>query len=322
MIYKSIPVFFNTDNNYAVPTYIALFSLLYNYRGQSEIHAYILVAEDFSDKNSNLINSLSDRFKFAKIAILKSKNNYALVSINQKGISTASLYRLLIPGIAESLHDEKIEICIYLDSDLVVEGDISELYRIDMNGYYIGGVGDWLQTHDSKDRISIPSIDKYINSGVLLINTREINKTKNLKEELENAGHRNDFLYNDQDAINVVLYKGIKLLPLKYNAMVRDIYQNSPGYFKQYGKENIAEARSKPFIVHFITDIKPWLYKTTTMAGKWWKYVKMQDKKTMDEYISPFLDAHRVPLYKTAKETIKTLLKHMGVFYVFKKKPI
>ena len=35
-----------------------------------------------------------------------------------------------------------MDTCIYLDSDLVVEGDLSELFQIDIDGYFIGGVID------------------------------------------------------------------------------------------------------------------------------------------------------------------------------------
>ena len=59
---KIIPIFFNTDNNYAVPTYITLFSMLYNYSGTSDICAYILTADDFSDKNKQMLKLLSEKF--------------------------------------------------------------------------------------------------------------------------------------------------------------------------------------------------------------------------------------------------------------------
>ncbi len=315
---RSIPIFLNIDNDYAVPTYVTLFSMLCNYQGSSDICAYILTNEAFSEGNSFLLKSLSEKFQHIKVKILKMDGSFDSVSINQEHITPASLYRLMIPRITDSLIDVKADTCIYLDSDLVVEGDISELFNIDMKGYYVGGVGDWLQLYDDRELPDIPSMDKYINSGVLLINTKQINEADGLRERLEKEGNRNDFLYNDQDAINSVLYDGIKMLPLKYNAMAPDIYQENESFYKQYGKENIEEARKKPLIVHFITDKKPWLYRTTIMADKWWRYVKMQDKETMDNYIIPFLKSHKVPLYKRAKETIKTILKHIGVYYLIK----
>ena len=201
---RAIPIFFNTDNNYAVPTYIALFSLLYNYHGSLEINAYILAPDNFSDNNSILLISLSDIFKCVRIRIIRIKDGFDSVLIKQEHISQASMYRLLIPRIVDSIPDTEMNVCIYLDSDLVVEGDISELFNNDINGYYIGGVTDLAQSADRTKSLSLPSMDRYINSGVLLINLIEINNKEGLKEQLEEAGYRDDFYYKDQDAINSV----------------------------------------------------------------------------------------------------------------------
>lgn len=205
-----IPVFFNTDNDFVVPTYISLFSLLYNYRGTSEIHAYIFVGNDFSDKNKFLLNSLSKKFDFIKISIIDLKDCYNNVSLQLGHTTKASVYRLIIPRFASSLNTSQMDTCIYLDSDLVVVGNISELFNIDINGYYVAGVGAPARFRKKdtslKDILAIPSLDKYINSGVLLFNLREINNCNGLKERLEKSGYREDFFYRDQDAINSVLY--------------------------------------------------------------------------------------------------------------------
>lgn len=77
-----IPVFFNTDNNYAVPTYITLFSMLYNYSGTSDIYVYLLTADDFSDKNKQKLKLLSERFKQVQIKIINVNNSYNNATIN------------------------------------------------------------------------------------------------------------------------------------------------------------------------------------------------------------------------------------------------
>lgn len=317
-----IPIFFNTDNNYTVPTYITLFSLLYNYRGLSDIHAYILAAENFSEKNKLLLDSLSNRFKQVKIRIINIENGYDDVSIKLKHISKAAFYRLMIPRIANALTDSQIDKCIYLDSDLIVEGNIAELFNIDIKGHYIAGVGDGLQFLEKdtnyKNVIGIPSFDKYINSGVLLFNIKEINNCDGLKERLEKSGYRDNLLYPDQDSINSVLYDGIKLLPLKYNTMTTLVYSQEKEFYIIFGEKNIIEARKNPFIIHYITDKKPWLYRTSTMSRKWWRYVKMQDQKVFCEYIKPLLKTHSAPPFERiqyrAKHIAKIILKHLGIF--------
>ena len=92
-----IPIFLNADDNYMVPMYIALFSLLYNYRGTSKIAIYVLIAGAISQRNAVLLNSLSDRFPQATIELLEMKNEYDSVSVQIEYISSACLYRLMIP---------------------------------------------------------------------------------------------------------------------------------------------------------------------------------------------------------------------------------
>ena len=108
------------------------------------------------------------------------------------------------------------------------------------------------------------------------------------------------------------------MLPLKYNVFAIDIYKNANSFYKQYGAENIKEARKNPVIIHYLSDKKPWLYKTTIMSDRWWKYVKIQNSATLNEHIIPFLKSQKAPLSKRIKETVKTVLKRLNLYYLIK----
>ncbi len=317
-----IPIFLNADDNYVVPTYIALFSLLYNYRGTAKIAIYVLIAGAISQRNAVLLNSLADRFPQATIELLEMKNEYDSVSVQIEYISSACLYRLMISRIADAITDGEMDRCIYLDADLIVTGNIEELFRIDVDGYFVAGVKDllWLSDHvtDYAAVLGIPTTEYYINSGVLLLNLKAIKQREGLRERLEKAGYVSDFLYPDQDAINSVLYEAIKILPLKFNTMARDIYRKDQKFEQTYGKKNIEEARKKPVIIHYITQRKPWSYKAAPLAGEWWKYVRMQDADTIREYVRPFLKAHRLPFKLAVKERVKEVLKRLEIFYAIR----
>ena len=317
-----IPVFFCADNNYAIPAYIALYSLLQNYKGNLRVKAFVLVSKDFSAKFKRLLKKLSDRYDFFEITIISAPDIYDSVSINCAHVSTATLYRLLIPRILNEI-DSSIEKCIYLDSDIVVEGDIAELYDVDIEGYYIGGVRDRALSCDEMigiegykkicKKLGIPTLNNYINAGVLLMNLKEI-KEKRIDGKLENTGYRNDFPYNDQDVINTVCYSKIKTLPLKFNAMTTCLNHNGRYFYEQYGRENILEALQNPVILHYILKRKPWSCSNLLMAENWWKYVKMQDAEIMQEYIQPFLLAQKVSVHDWVREAAKKATIKMGVY--------
>ena len=317
---KIIPVFFNADDNYAVPTYITIYSMMFNLRSKAEIYAFILASGDFSEKSKALLNSLCDKFDNLKIRIISTDGEYEGIDINQEWISSASLYRLEIPRIAESITEIQIDKCIYLDSDLIVEGNIAKLFKIDISNYYVAGVADRLQINKKYKKhrkgLGLPSTKRYINSGVMLINVKAINESEGLREKLESEGFNANYKFKDQDAINVVLYEGIKIIPIKYNASPVIVSRRDEPTCKLYGKKKLESARKNPVIVHYITRSKPWKYRTEFMAQRWWKYVRMQDRAIKREYLNPFLKKENVmPLSAKILLILRNLMRRTGRYY-------
>ena len=308
---ETINIFLNTDNNYAVPAYITLYSLIHNYHGKNAVNVYFLTPGDMSSENRSFLLRLSDSNPLFEIFFIDMKDAYSNVTMNQRFVCTI-LYRLMIPRIVEQKH-LKIDKCMYLDVDTVVEGDITELYNMDSkwDTYSCGGVRDLLADipPDYKDKLGIPSLDKYINAGVLLINLKYLNNS-GLRDKLEEAGYHNEYMYHDQDAINSVCHEGIKLIPLKYNLMPQVFYDCNSEIYEKYGKKEAAEAKKKPVIIHYIGAKKPWSYNNMYLAGKWWKYVRMQDEKTIKDFITPFLEAHKITFsgYDIAKTILINIL--------------
>ena len=320
---KTIPVFFNTDNRYALPTYITLYSLLANHHGSSRIDAYILTTGDFAERYTQLFDSLCTRYQNLRITIIDMEHHYESVKINISYISPASLYRLMIPDIVRSLPDTRIDKCIYLDSDLVIEGDIEELYDVDMEGFPVCGIRDrYLSSPDLADTeinthvrksLAVPSLSDYINSGVMLLSLRALDESGK-SAELIAEGYNQAYRYNDQDVINKILYGKIKILPLRFNVFTAFIYLSDKDMPVIYGKEEIREARKDPLITHYVADKKPWSHRTMYMASKWWKYVKMQEREVIRAHFEPYAKEHRAPARVLVKDFIKTAAIHLHLY--------
>lgn len=310
-----IPIFMCTDDNYAIPTYMSIYSLMYNYKGNLNINLYILTSTGLMEKNQKLINSLSKKFHCMNIQIVNVGNAYDSVDINVSYITTATLFRLLIPRIAREFGIQAKK-CIYLDSDIVVEGDITEMFNIDVTDYCVAGVREMPITGsnaiEKKKSLEIDDLDNYINAGVLLLNLEEIENQK-LGKRLEEAGNRGDFTHNDQDAINSVFYGKIKPIPIRFNAISAYLYWNNKTTIKQYGIENLTVAVRNPIVIHYVLKKKPWTNKSLILARRWWKYINKQDKEIMNEYIKPFLDEHKAPFNERFCELIHTMLVCSGI---------
>ena len=90
-------------------------------------------------------------------------------------INLTTYYRLLI---GEYLPKE-IEKCIYLDVDICVLKDLSELFLIEMKNNYIAGVvaaGYYFNEKENCERLNLPSMRQYVNAGMLVMNLKQIRK--------------------------------------------------------------------------------------------------------------------------------------------------
>ena len=109
----------------------------------------------------------------------------------------------LVPNIPEKI--------LYLDIDIMVGGNLLELFNIDIEDYEYAAVkekyGCWAIRPD------------YINAGMLLLNMKKIKQTK-LLEKARNMIRERKLLFADQDALFWSTTKK-KLLPRKYNEQSR-----------------------------------------------------------------------------------------------------
>ena len=142
----------------------------------------------------------------------------------------------------------EIERIIYLDTDIVVQGDIAKLYDLEFaKDQFIAGVND-MDSEELKEKISTSA---YINSGVILFDLATIRRIKlNVVEEsikiLQNFRERIS-LNIDQDLINIIFNDHIRLLDISWNAQS----VGTPRGFKLGYDDKSIEKN----IIHFIASI-------------------------------------------------------------------
>ncbi|MEG9480880.1 glycosyltransferase family 8 protein [Mannheimia sp. HC-2023] len=184
-------------------------------------------------------------------------------------INETGFFRYLIPY----LEDERV---LYLDSDIVVDGNLAEMYWQDFNNVPLFAVEDYVLNHRSL--YSNFDIKPYFNSGVLLINnslldSRIIDLLIEVNEKFP------DFESGDQDALNLVFKDCWGRLPLEYNyqtdAIVHYIYrEDKKSFAKERGFLDI-----KPKIIHYTSHCKPWRNDfTQLMREKYWFYYGLEWK--------------------------------------------
>ncbi len=251
-----------TDNNYVVYCGISILSLLYNNKDIDSIIIYIL-SNDISDENKDKLTSLVEAYGreivFIEIAKFYEKINF---DYSTAGFNSIVLARLFM---AEYI-PQKVNKIVYLDCDVIVNGDVSELDEYNLEGKYRAAVPELYMPVDKKLSLGLGKDETYYNAGILVINL-ELWRTHSLHNKFMSfyKEKKGQLPYNDQDIINYCCKGYILPLAQKYNMnpnlpffprwfMIR----LQPGY-KTTTVEEYRDMIDNPCIVHYLGDERPWI---------------------------------------------------------------
>lgn len=253
-----------TDDNYVRHTYISLFSLLDKNQHVSEINIYI-ICDKVRDESKDYFISLVEQFvsvsnirniSFVDFAPYKKM----LVNALPWAGSMVAYGRLFLP------YQESLDKILYLDCDTIINARLDDLYDIDISKYAVAGVQDNTGPK-SRLEIGLSYDDRYINSGVLLMNLnfcRNVSFTQKCMQFIkENTGKISCF---DQDVINAISKRYVKVIHPKFNVMTPMIDFTATKMAKFYELGNyysdmeLKQAVKEPVIIHFTGGfhIRPW----------------------------------------------------------------
>jgi len=190
---------------------------------------------------------------------------------------TESTYFRLEIGELLPLEIEKI---IYLDADLIVLGDIRELWSCQLNSHHLLAVEDFscprmdaatLENFPANSayltcqhpvklykKFGIPGSAKYFNAGVLVLDLVKWRRDAIGETVLRYLrDHDEHVRFVDQDGLNVVLWDKWADLAPSWNQMPH-IYRFPSWKHSPFDKATFNQVRRYPKIVHFLGGGKPW----------------------------------------------------------------
>lgn len=273
----TIPVACATNKTYLDPTNVMLYSMLSNANSWTKFIIYIMTSKKDFDFIKEGTKFLTERFENAEVKLINMDSQFENVEMSLKNITFQTYYRLKLASLLPQ-HDK----CIYLDGDIIVNEDLSDLYRNDIASHYIAGVHapaytypkDWVSKH--KKETGIPNFDNYINAGVLLLNLKKI-RNDHLEEKMINLVACR-YSSQDQDILNKVCYGKIKILPFKYNVMTKYIKKEKDKLIVSkldrnvFGSTEVDIGLDNPCIIHYADKNKPWFDANCPYFDLWNKY--------------------------------------------------
>ncbi len=266
---KKIPVVFVSDNNYCVPTAVAMQSMLDNANKDTFYDIYI-VADDISKEYKKKLEKL--------------KNNRSTITVIEVGDGQLSKYAVdgyYVSGTALLKFDiadllPQYDKVLYIDGDILVYKDLTEMYEVDVSGYCLAATPDMaaIDACHFDERLELRN---YFNSGVMLLNTKLIREKKLCKKLYETKQKHPEYQCMDQDVFNDVFRESILFLPPKYNLMfynflianftlerVNEFYDTEYSTFEEMEKDAV--------IIHLTNEKKPWKYEDAYKAEEWMSY--------------------------------------------------
>lgn len=220
--------------------------LISNPEANFEIH---LVCDDIDKKDYKKLEETSGRFN-VNINIYKLNSDIIsslIGSVNKNlHISVATFFRL----VAFNLLHEVTEKLLYMDSDIMVVGDISEFWKCNLSDReYAVVVKDVLEGYH-KQRIKV---NKYFNAGIVFVDLKKWNNSNFTNICIENI-KKYHYEYMDQDALNVVLQGKCTFLHKEYD-FICDLGEE----IDKVTKPSMADIIPNDVrIIHFCGRSKPW----------------------------------------------------------------
>ena len=207
-------------------------------------------------------------------------DDYELTTSNPH-ISNETYYRFLIQEVLPEY--DKV---VYLDSDMIIEGDVSEIFNVEMGENLIGAVKDidFLGNLNFQDNervkynqevLHMADPYNYFQAGTLVLNAKGLRELHSTQEWMEFACD-STLIYNDQDILNRECEGRVTYLPMEWNVMhncdgrVEKVFTYAPA--QEF--ENYFASRENSKVIHFAGFEKPWTFPNVDLQEHFWKYAR------------------------------------------------
>ncbi len=259
---QEIPICFATDDNYVPFLTVALASLLDNASKENFYRIYVLTSHLSEENMNSILKQAKENSSIEFVQLSKELDKVQAMFHLRDYYSKETYYRIFIPNLFPQY--EKV---LYLDCDITVLGDVSELYNTEIHGYYVAAAteevmqtfevfGNYVEQADGINR------KDYFNAGILLINCRRW-RNKLIAERFVDLLNRYKFrVVQDEDYLNVLCKANVKKISLGWNKT-------------SYKNDDFDDKDLK--IIHWKINWRPWKYKDVLYEEHFWKYAKMTD---------------------------------------------
>ena len=255
-----IPIFFAVDNNYAPLLHVALESVISQASKDYIYNIHILCENLSNDNKESFLNHYGkNNFNIFITDMTKLIAARASKMHTRDYYSKTTYFRVYIPSMFPQ-YDK----ALYLDCDIALNADVSELYNFEVSKYYLGAI-----TCETVDTIPVFTeyaemylgfkLPKYFNAGVLVLNLKTLREIR-FEDRFFDILNKVKFeVAQDQDYFNVLCKGNVLFLPKVWNKIPRPDSTDKLEDIK---------------LVHYNLSFRPWRYDNVLYGELFWRHAK------------------------------------------------
>ena len=258
---EEIPIFFAIDDGYTTFLAVALQSLIDNASKNYNYSIKVLHTNVKEENKEKIIN----KYKSENVNIEYVDLNYYIEKVKDKlytrdYYTNTTYFRLFLPELYPQYNK-----VLYLDSDIIIKGDISELYNTELGTNLVAAAPDDIIQYNKVFQdyaelvVGVSKYQYYFNAGVLLMNLDELRKFDFQNKFLYLLGTVKFSVAQDQDYLNRLCKGRVTLLDRAWDCM--------PLVNETTKVEDIK-------LVHYNFAYKPWHFEDVLYQEFFWEYAE------------------------------------------------
>ncbi len=271
-----IPIALICDENYVMPTSVVITSLIENKLPETYYDIHIF-GDKISQKSKDILKNMEK--ENIKISIHDIENKFNNLGGEHVYVSKSAYIKFDLQNLLPQY--DKL---LYIDSDVLVTNDLTTLYNTDIKTVYAGVVEDMYATLVKPEEYMIDGVDKFFNSGVMLLNTKKLRDENITLELIKNRKMLSDITVDNMTFV-YTFKDNVRYLSPVYNYMNPSTCFINRDYYHFYNDEKFnTSEKVLPInaltIIHFTAE-KPWNYACYFYWEDWIKYFKKSPFKEL-----------------------------------------
>jgi len=272
------------SNNFNIPYLAVMLQSLFEHASTQNYYEIFILHSNVNAENQDRIKELCENYNNIFIEFynmtLDIQDFSFKASENVNFISIEAYFHTFIHKIF--INYNKV---LYLDSDIIIQADVADLFKTDIGNNLIGAcidgetIGNYCSNSEFKKYIDevlqIKEPFKYFQAGVMLFNLKQFRKEFDDYSLSEMAVHT-VYLCGNQDVFNTACYNKVFFFNPEWNVLVQNkedrisTIRKSPfSVYRQY-----LDSIKSPKIIHYAGRQKPWEDHDMDFAIEFWYFAR------------------------------------------------